>query len=254
METVWQPRCAVDIEIPADRVCSVFFQRIERIYGVSFGFAHLLPVLILYVAEDDHVLVRRFIKYQCRDCQQGVEPSTGLVHSLGYKVSRELLLEQFLIFKWVVVLCKWHGSRVKPAVDHLRNTMHLFAADRTLNGNRINVWAVKLDIFRAVIRHFLQFRDASDGMLVTALALPDIQRSSPITVPADAPILDIFKPVPKTLLSNTLRDPVDRIIVCDQIILYLRHLDEPRFPRIVKQRRITSPAVWITMLELRCVK
>ena len=64
----------------------------------------------LHVAEDDHVLVRRFIKYQCRDSQQGVKPTTGLVHSLGYKVSRKLLLEQFLIFKWVVVLCKWHGS------------------------------------------------------------------------------------------------------------------------------------------------
>ena len=62
METVRQPRCAVDIEVPADRICSVSLQCIERIYRISFGLTHLLTVFILYVTQYDNILVRSLVE------------------------------------------------------------------------------------------------------------------------------------------------------------------------------------------------
>ena len=50
VETVRQPWCGVNIEVPADRICTIGFKCIERIYGISFTLAHLLSVLILNVA------------------------------------------------------------------------------------------------------------------------------------------------------------------------------------------------------------
>ena len=89
------------------------------------------------------------------DCKQGIEPASRLIHRLGDKISRELLLKQILILKWVMVLCKRHGAGIEPAVDYLRDTVHFFAALRTGDCHRINIRAVKLDIIRAVVRHAL---------------------------------------------------------------------------------------------------
>ncbi len=53
------------------------------------------------------------------------------------------------------MLCKRHGTGIKPAVDHLRHTMHLFAALGAGDGYIVNVWAVQLDVIRAVVGHAL---------------------------------------------------------------------------------------------------
>ena len=55
---------------------------------------------------------------------------------------------------------------------------------------------------------------------MTTAALPDIQRSSPVTVTADTPVLNILKPVTETAFSDALRNPVDGIVVADQILFY----------------------------------
>ena len=125
------------------------------------------------------------------------------------------------------MLCKWHGSTVEPAVDHFWYTVHLFSTFRTLDRHIINIWAVKLDLIRAVIRHRFQLFNTSDRMLASTLTLPDIQRSSPVTVTADSLVLNVLDPVTETSFTDTLRNPVDRIIIRDQIILYCCHLNEP---------------------------
>jgi hypothetical protein len=53
------------------------------------------------------------------------------------------------------MLCKWHCTRVEPAVDNFRYTLHLLAALRAADGNSVNVWTVKFNIIRAVVRHAL---------------------------------------------------------------------------------------------------
>ena len=132
--------------------------------------------------------------------------------------------------------------------------MHLFAALRTFDRNRVDIRAVQFDVVRAVVGHFFQFRNTADGMHMSALALPDIERGSPVTVAADAPVLDILDPVAEASLADTLRDPVDGVVVGDQVIPYRRHFNEPGFTRIVDERRVASPAVGVAVLELRRVE
>ena len=182
METVWKPRCGVAVEVPADRICTIFVQGIHRIYRVTLGLTHLLSVLILYVTKHDNVLVRRLVKEQCGDCHQGIEPSSCLVNCLTDEVSREVVLEDILILKRIMPLCKWHRTGIEPAVDNLRYTLHLAATIRTLDRHCINVWTVQLDIIRAVVAHGFQFLDGTDCMTLTTRALPDIQWSTPVTV------------------------------------------------------------------------
>ena len=76
-------------------------------------------------------------------------------HGFTYEVSRELSLEKVLILKRIMMLSKRHRTTIKPAVDNLRNTMHLLTALRTLDGYGIHIWSVKLDVLRAIIRHTL---------------------------------------------------------------------------------------------------
>ena len=84
---------------------------------------------------------------------------------------------------------------------------------------------------------------------MTALAFPHIQGCTPVTVSADAPVLDIFQPVAETSFSNAFGDPVDGIVVTDQVFLYVRHLNEPGLSCIIDQRSIASPAVGITVFK-----
>ena len=255
METVRQPRCTVDVEIPADRISAVSFQSLKRVNCISLGFTHFLSIFILYMTQNDNIFIRSFIKQQCGFCQQGIEPSTCLVYRLGNKLCRKLLLKQFFIFKWIMMLCKWHCSGVKPAVNNFRYPVHRLSADRTFDRNLINVRTMQFNRFCSLITaHFKQFLTASDGMHMTAFTLPDIQRSSPVTVSGNTPVLYIFQPVTETAFSDTFRNPVDGIIVADQILFHCSHLDKPGLTCIVNQRSITSPTMGIIMFKLRCVK
>ena len=87
-----------------------------------------------------------------------------------------------------------------------------------------------------------------------AVALPYIERRSPITVTRNAPILNVLQPVSETSLSDGRRNPVDRLIIAHKLISDRRHFDKPGFARIIDQRRITAPAERIIMLKFRRVK
>ena len=89
---------------------------------------------------------------------------------------------------------------------------------------------------------------------MTALTLPDIQRSSPVTVSGNTPILYILQPITETAFSDTFRNPVNGVVIANQILFHSCHLDKPGFTCIVNQRSITSPAVRVIMLKLRSIK
>ncbi len=154
------------------------------------------------------------------------------------------------------MLRKRHGSGIKPAVDNLRHTSHGPLTFRAGAGDLVNIRTVQLHGHRRVIAaHLLQLLPGTDALhMAAAFALPDVQRRTPVTVPADAPVLDVLQPVAEAALADALRDPVDRIVVADQIFLYRRHLDKPGFSRIVDERRAASPAVGIAVLEFGCVE
>ena len=101
--------------------------------------------------------------------------------------------------------------------------MHGLAAIRTLHSDVVNVWAVKLDGLRTLVTTLLiEILAASHGFHMSALTLPDVQWCSPVTVSGNTPVLNVLKPVTETSLTDALRNPVDSIIVTDQIILYPR--------------------------------
>ena len=52
--------------------------------------------------------------------------------------------------------------------------MDLSAALGAGDGHGVDVGTVQLDLLRAVAGHALQLFDAADGVLMSALALPDI--------------------------------------------------------------------------------
>ena len=89
---------------------------------------------------------------------------------------------------------------------------------------------------------------------MAAAALPDVQWCSPVTVTADSPVLDILKPVTETSLTNAFRNPVDGVIIADQILFNSCHLNKPGFSCIIDQWCITAPAVWVIMLKFRSIK
>ena len=89
---------------------------------------------------------------------------------------------------------------------------------------------------------------------MSTLALPDIQWCSPITVTAKSPVLNVCQPIAKTTLTDALRNPVDGVVVADQIILYCCHLDEPGLTCIVDKRCVTAPAERVAVLEGRCLE
>ena len=250
VEAVGQPRGGVDIEIPADRVGAVGLQRLKGVDGVALGFTHLLAIFILHMPQHNDILKAGPVEHQGGNGVQRIEPAAGLIHCLADEVGGELRLKQLLILKGIVVLRKGHGTGIEPAVDDLRHTVHLLAALGAADGHGVNEGTVQLDVLGAVVAHLLQFLNGTNGMALAAFALPDVEGGAPITVAAQTPVLDILQPVAKAALANALRDPVDGIIVADEVILHCRHLDEPALAGIVQQGGIAAPAEGIIMLKL----
>ena len=74
--------------------------------ALPLDFRHLLAVFVLYQPRDNDILIGRLVENQRGDSQQRIEPASGLIHGFGNKIRRKLLLEQLLVFKGIMVLCK----------------------------------------------------------------------------------------------------------------------------------------------------
>ena len=251
MEAVGQPRGGIDIEIPADGIGAVGLQRIKGVNGVALGFTHLLAVFILHVPQHNDVLKAGTVKHQGGNGVQRIEPAAGLVHRLADEVGGELCLEQLLILKGIMVLRKGHRAGIEPAVDDLGDTVHLFAALGAADGHGVDEGTVQLNVLGAVVAHLPQLLDGTDGMALAAFTLPDVKGGAPVAVAAQAPVLNILQPVPEAALADAFGDPVDGIVIADEVILHRRHLDEPALAGIVQQGGIAAPAEGIVMLKLR---
>ena len=153
------------------------------------------------------------------------------------------------------MLCEGHRAGVEPAVKHLGHSLHGSAALRARIGHFVDIRTVQLHLRRLWVSCLLgELCTAADALLISAAALPDIQGSSPVTVTGDRPVLNILQPVSEASCSDGFRNPVYGIVVADQVVLNRCLPDIPRLSRIVDQRGVTSPAVRILMLKLRCVE
>ena len=107
------------------------------------------------MTENDYILIGSIIKEQSRNCQQGIEPATSLVNSLRNEICWITVFKNFLVLKWIMPLSKRHRTGIEPAVNNLWNTLHFLTALWAVNGNIVDVWAMKLDIVWAVVGHLL---------------------------------------------------------------------------------------------------
>ena len=89
---------------------------------------HLESVLIAYKPKNDAVKERRVVKQAGCYGQKVIEPSSRLVDCFAYKIGGEATLKRFLIFKWIVPLCKGHGTRIEPAIYYNRFSAHGLSA------------------------------------------------------------------------------------------------------------------------------
>ena len=170
-----QPGRAAAVKIPPYGICAEFFQSLKGIHHIALGLAHLLAVLVRHQTQNNDIFIRRLVEQQRGLRQQGVEPSSGLVHGLGDEFRRELLLEQIFIFKRIMMLRKRHGPGVKPTVDHLGHPLHGAAALGAGEGHFINVRPVKLHLLGVLIPgQIRKLLTAAHGHGMPALAFPDI--------------------------------------------------------------------------------
>lgn len=81
--------------------------------------AHFNALVILYMAQDHHVFIRRLVKELGGDGHERIEPAAGLINSLADEVGGEVIFKHLLVFEGIVPLRKGHRTGVKPAVNHL---------------------------------------------------------------------------------------------------------------------------------------
>src|SRR5437764_14998870 len=70
------------------------------------------------------LVARHCAAQSCRDREQRVEPTAGLIHALGDEIRRILFGKLITILEWVVPLRKRHRSRVEPCVDDFGRATH----------------------------------------------------------------------------------------------------------------------------------
>ena len=91
-------------------------------------------------------------------------------------------------------------------------------------------------------------------MAVSAGAFPNIQRRAPVTVAADAPVLNIFQPVTEALFAYGLGNPVYSVVVGNKPVAHFGHFYKPAVAGVVYKGSTAAPAMGIAVLENGSVK
>ena len=152
---------------------------------------------------------------------QRKEPSTRLVNTLVDEVTGEgcAVVNEFLVFKGIVLLGVWHRAAVEPHVYEVALALHRLATladqDDVIDIRTVQVNLVVV-LFRHVTRHkaillqrivlhdasldgfldfIVQFLDRADANLLTVLRAPDGQRCTPETATAEVPVVQVVEPV-----------------------------------------------------------
>ena len=120
------PWLGVREHVPSQCIRSVFIQSLERINCVPEPLAHLVSVLIEYKAVGNHSLECTGAAHHRMNGMQGIEPSSGLVHSLRDEVRGTAELRASEIPQPLLRIR--HGAGIEPDIDKVRFPDHLFPA------------------------------------------------------------------------------------------------------------------------------
>ena len=160
-------------------------------------------MFVLNVSEDDNVLIGSFVEQESAFREERMEPASRLVDSLRNELSGELSLKEFLVFKGIMILREGHCAGVKPAVKHLGNAVHVLSAFGTFYCYFVDIRAMEFNGFCLfVAAQLIELLSAAYAMTMPAFAFPYRERSTPVTVAGDSPVLNVFKPVAEASFAD----------------------------------------------------
>ena len=89
---------------------------------------------------------------------EGKEPTTCLVNTLCDEVSRICLaiVNNLLILEWIVNLCVWHCTRVKPYINKVKLTGKYITA-LAYELDVVNVWTVNVNAVIVLLTHIARY-------------------------------------------------------------------------------------------------
>mmetsp|Transcript_39804 Transcript_39804/g.84839 ORF Transcript_39804/g.84839 Transcript_39804/m.84839 type:complete len:1014 (+) Transcript_39804:710-3751(+) len=211
---------------------------------------HLLPVPGQDQSIHDEVLERRPVEQRRAEDHERVKPAPGLVESLGDEVGGEPLLELLLVLEGVMLLCVGHGARLEPAVEDLVDPSQ-HRPGILLGGDGDLVDDVLVQVGHAHAAQFCQLVHAPDADdLLHVLAAPYGDGRAPEPIAAHGPVPSVHEPAVEPSLLHGVGDPVRFLVVLDDFVADLLHLDEPRRHGLVDEGRVAAPAEGVAVVEL----
>ena len=206
---------------------------------------HLLPFAIQNQPQTGHILKGHAIKQHGGDGVQRVKPAARLVHRLADVISGKLLLELGVVFKRMMPLRYRHRTRIKPTIDHFGYAAHELAGCGIRKRDLVHVGTVQIETGKVAGCQFGEFGQRTHQQRLPIFVNPDRQRRTPEALAPQRPIDVVFQPVAEAPVTNVTRIPVDGLVQLHQLLLVFRGSDVPGAARVIKQRRVATPAEWI---------
>ena len=183
--------------------------------------------------------------------KKGVEPTTGLVKTLGNEVTGEGLLKLLDVLEGVVLGGVGHGTRLEPAVKDLLDTLEGALALLAGDGDVVDLVTVEIVDLTLVAGKLLELLDAANAdNLLTVVAHPQRNGSTPVPVTRDVPVTGVGDPAAETLLLDERGNPVGALNVLEHLGDDVRDADEPRGDGLVDEGLVGAVAHGVRMLEL----
>lgn len=239
-------------EIQSQSVGSILVHDDRGIGEVLESLGHLLSVFGEDDSVDNAVLERRAAEKVGTENEQGVEPSSSLIETLGDEVSGERLLELFDILKGVVLTGVGHAARLEPTIEHLLNTLQCALAHLARNSDVINLVSMQIGQVAGVPTQLAEFLNATNtDSLLEIITDPERHGSTPVSVSAHVPITSIGDPASKTTILDRVWHPVRSLNVLEHVGNDLGDANEPRRNSSVDERSVRARTHGVRMPKLR---
>ncbi len=177
-----------------------------------------------------------------------IEPGSSLINTLSNKVCRERRFKFFLVLKRIMPLRVRHRATIKPGIKHIRSTFHRRATLFAWHGYLIHDMLVEIIHFYSARR--FKFSDGTKNFFLATFAKPKRHDTRPKTLTANRPITRTLKPLPKAPFFHVLGRPMDILSKFQHLWLQLGHFYKPRACRIVQERCVAAPTVWVAMRNI----
>ena len=201
---------------------------------------------------------------------QGVEPASGLVHSLGDEVRSTA--EIGTVPASEPCLCIRHRSGVEPHVYEVGLPGHLAPA-RAHEEDIVHVRTVEVYPVVILLAHiirvealvperiglhksgFYSFVDlivelphrTYADFFPAVIAAPYRERCSPIAAAAEVPVLDVFQPLAESSAAGGFRLPFYAVVELHHLLAHCGGAYKPAVERVVEHRFVGTPAVRIAV-------